>query len=1111
MTSAYDILIQKIDQFIRRYYLNQLIRGSLFFAAGFVVLLIVISALESVGYFTTNVRFFLFYGFIAYNVVVFLRYVLLPFLGILRIGRKVGAKEAARILGTYFKEEIRDKVTNALELRQFLDSQPERIELLEAAIDQKASAATVVPFNKAINIKGNLKYLPFFVIPFFVGLGIYLLAPGFFSQPVNRIVRYDMHFEKPSPFQFVVDSDLTGFRNENLTVQMKAQGHVLPSGAEVLVGGSRYRLDRLEPHLFTYMFRNLQDDFIFYVMAEGFRFGPYQVDVHVKPSLSHFTIEVIPPTYTRLSPERFVNIGDITVAEGSRISWEFNTRATGYVLFYKDQKQIQVNEESQDIYTTEIMANAGFQYLVQVKHDDTGVGDSLQYDVLVRADQHPRIQVESVQDSVMLAHIFHRGIIQDDYGFSKLEFAYKVVEDARVEDEDDATYIREQIDIDKTIVNQTFYHHIDVRTLYLRPGETIEYFFEVYDNDAIRGPKSTRSRLFSYYIPTREEMLAKTREDDETIREELSGGIGEVQEARQDLDHLRRQLLESDRISWEQQESIRDMLNKQQELEERMDQLSDFKRKTDIQREQFKESSERVKEKQEELQRIFDEVLSDELKDLFDQIREELEKLNRDEVYEMLSRMEFEFRDLEHQMDRALELFRQLEMERMLQESLELLTDLKESQDQLAEETESADSTEGLSEKQQELKERFDQVQEMLEDFRDKNKELSRPMQLDDTSELEQGIQQDMQDAADQLDQGDQQGGQQMQQDAGSKMDALSQRLQSMQQNMFMEQLAEDARALRQILENLIKTSFAQEDLLLEIRQVNVNDPRYVDFIQEQRKIHDDLRMIEDSLIALSKRQAQIESYVTREIAEIGINLRQGIHHLIERQRGQASSRQQFVMTHINNLALLLNESLQNMQMQMAGSSGMGMPQMGEGSEPSFQNMREMQEQLNQMLQQMQDGHQPMPGEIGEQPMSVSEAMARMAAEQEAIRKELQKMTDQLRNEGFGEMEELRDLQQEMERTELDMVRKQVNRQTINRQEQILTRLLEHERAELQREMEEKRVGTTAYDYEISNPEEIFEYNRIRNRELEMLRSLPPGLKPFYRTLVENYFLNVQE
>jgi uncharacterized protein with von Willebrand factor type A (vWA) domain len=144
----------------------------------------------------------------------------------------------------------------------------------------------------------------------------------------------------------------------------------------------------------------------------------------------------------------------------------------------------------------------------------------------------------------------------------------------------------------------------------------------------------------------------------------------------------------------------------------------------------------------------------------------------------------------------------------------------------------------------------------------------------------------------------------------------------------------------------------------------------------------------------------------------------------------------------------------------------------------------------------------------GAQPMSMSEQLARLAAEQEAIRMQLRKITEEYKRGGEN-TQALDQLQREMERTELDIVTRNITRQTIQRQQRILTRLLEHEKAQLQREQEERREGTTAKNYQISNPADVFEYNRNRNRELEMLRSLPPELKPFYRSLVENYFLNV--
>jgi putative component of toxin-antitoxin plasmid stabilization module len=1106
----YQLLLTKIDRFIRRYYLNLLVKGVLLFGAGFLILFLAFTLLEYIGYFNSAIRLVLLGVFVVFNAYVFIRYVLFPFLGMLRIGRRIGPAEAARILGLHFRNELGDRITNTLQLKEYLDRDDVNAELILAGIDQKAKAASVVPFRNAVNFRGNLRFLPFLLIPLLFVAGFLLLQPALIIEPAQRIIRYDAYYEKPAPFSFVLESETSGFRNENLPVSLRASGSVVPSEAEIIYNGGHFALQTEKPGQFAHTFRNLQDDFRFFVESGGFRFGPFDITVLQKPGFSHFQIEIEFPAYTRLPSESYSNMGDITVAEGAMLHFEMNTQGSGTARFVAGDTEYEPEEVRPGVFSLRLTAGESFPYTVYAWNEQAGKGDSLSYYVQVRPDQYPRIQVESYQDSVLLAHLFHRGLIQDDYGFTRLEFRHRVTGRRNDPPGEDVEFQVKAIDIDRYLNNQPFYHHLDMPALGVSPGQTLEYFFVVFDNDGVNGPKSSRTQVFSHYVPSMEEQIARSREADERIREELSGGMGEVKEARDEIESLRRQMLESERLSWEQTEGVRDLLDKQQEMEEKLQRISEQKKDNEVLSEQFRETHERIQEKQEELQKIFDEVLSDEMKELFDKIREELDLLDRNQVYDLLQQMDFEFRDLETQMDRALELFRQLEMERMLQESIDMLEKVRQDQAELSDETKEGGDAEEIAEEQEALKDEFEQVGDMLQEFREKNEQLSRPQPVDDTGELEDSIREMLEQAMQELMEGDMQGAQEQQEGAGQGMDQLSQRLQGMQQNMFMEQLAEDVRVLREILENLLKSSFSQEELMLEIRNVNVNDPRYVDLVQQQRKIKEDLSMIEDSLIALSKRQVQIQGIVTREIGEIHMNLDQGIEQLSNRQRGVGMSRQQFVMTHINNLALLLNESLQNMrmQMQMSMGQGEGMPM----PMPSFESLREMQEQMNEMLQQMQEGNDPMPGQQGEgRPMSESEAMARMAAEQEAIRRELQKLSEELLQQGVGDREALEELQRDMERNELDMLRKQIGRQTIMRQERIMTRLLEHEQAELEREMEERRVGNTAKSYDISNPESVFEYNRIRNRELEMLQSLPPGLKPFYRSLVESYFLNVQD
>ena len=1073
------------------------------------VLFILFVSIEYFGYLDSTIRQLLFFTFLLFNGYVFVRYVLIPFFGMIRIGKRISPDQAARLLSKYYPDDLNDQVTNVLQLKKYLDRNPGNAGLIMAAIDQKAKSAIVFPFHKAISLKGNYRFLPYVLLPLLVVLGVYLVQPAFLYEPAKRLVRYDMHFERPTPFQVEVVSSTEGFRHQDLEVVVQTHGEVVPSEAFLRMEGVRHPMSNPSSSTYSYTLRNLQEDKSFYVEAEGFTFGPFSIDVFEKPAFTHFHIEVDYPAYSGLEKEEFSNMGDLEVLYGSQVQWTFFTSGTDQVEFFIEDETLDVEKVRKGEFSASAPATESFDYSVFSGSEDRGRGDSLSYRVQVEKDAYPRIAVEEHRDEVMIAHLFYRGTIRDDFGFTGLRMFYRVMDQSQVSQEEEVPFKDEAVEIDPYMRNQTFYYHFDMQSVDVNPGETVEIYFEVFDNDPYHGPKSARSRVFSHYIPTEEEMVAEQRESEKRVQDGLREGRGEAGDARDQVEELRRQLLESEGVGWEQREMLQELLDKQKQMEEHIKEMAEEKKEQEARSEQFLEADERLKERQEELQQLFDEVMSDEMKALFEELQQKMDDLDRDDIYEMLDQVDFEFRDMEHSMDRALEMFRQFAMERLLQESIDRIENLHEKQDGLQEQTLQGEDMDNLGNQQEELNQAYENIRDILDDFRETNESLSRPHTLDETQPTEEEISKSLQKAVENLLENDLSGeAGQNQQDAMDQMDQLSETLRGMQERLFHEQLAEDARAIRMLLENLLKSSFAQEDLIYETQQANVNDPRFVEMIRDQRKIQSDMEIVEDSLIALGKRQMAIRSYVNREVAEVQQQMRETIDHMINRRQHQAASRQQYVMTHINNLTLMLNESLQDVQQQMAMGEGNGEDSDPGAGEPSFQNMREMQEQMNEMLEQIREGHQPMPGETGEE-MSLSEQMARMAAEQEAIRNELRRKEQEMRNQGQEMDEGLQDLQQQMEESELDMLRKELSSETMERQEDILTRLLEHEQAERQQEQEDIREGTTAIDYEISNPEEIFQYNRDREREVEMLRSLPPRLRPFFRQKVEMYFLHV--
>jgi len=1109
MSSTYNLLLKKIEKFIKRYYINLIIKGVLYFLAIVGLIFVLYTVLEFFGYFSKIVRAFFFYSFIAVSAFLLIKYIIIPLFKLFKIGKTLDEESAAIIIGKHFQGIIDDKIVNVLQLHKFIEQNDDNIDLLFAGIEQKSKKLVSVPFDSVINYKDNFKYALWAAIPLVIIITIFILSPFVIFDSTSRIIKYDATFERPAPFSVsLLNESLQVFQNKDFKLKMEVEGSALPEKLSVEYDGVKYSANKKANNLFNYSFSNVQRSKNFILHASGYKFGPYRIDVVPQPVINNFTIDVNSPSYTGIENKTFRNHGDINVALGSNIKMFFNTRFTEDIRIYIDGEERTMEKVEDGIFSFEKEVFENFEYKVFTRNEYTNAGDSLRYNINIIPDRYPEIAVEQHEDPVLLAHKFFTGNIRDDYGFDRLKFKYRIID----ERQDEKEFSKKNIRIDKTSRNQSFTYHFDLNSINIRPGQSIEYHFAVWDNDAINGPKKTRSRSFTFRAPSRDEITDQAMKDHQEIRDELGSSTSELSSGRDEIEQLRRNLLEKENIGWEEKESFKEIIDRHDMVKEKLEELSRKKKEAEKRQEQFKEQDEDIKKMQEELDKLFDEAVSKEMEELFEKIREELDKLGRDEMHEYLEKMDFELTHFEHQLERIMEMYKMLEFKNILQESIDHINSLSEEQSGLMEEQKDHEGEIGddFYEKQESIKDDFEKVSDLLDSLDSKNQEMQRPQNIPDTRDMQHNINYDMQKALDEMMEENLPKTLEHQQQSIDGLNEMSQMLSQFQSSMFQEDLAEDAKLLRQLLQNLLRTSFNQEDIMKEIRNININDPRYFELIQDQRRLVDDLQVIEDSLIALSKRQMHVESYIGREIAAVNMNIEKAIRDLIDRRRHSAASRQQFAMTHVNNLALMLNESLQDMQMQMAMMQGMGEPdQTGQGA-PSIQDIIDQQEKANQMLEQMREGHQPEPGETGEQ-MSHSEQLARMSAQQEAIRNMLRELTDEIRKDhtiGTGELESL---QQEMEQTELDIIKDQISRQTMIRQERILTRLLEHENALMKREKEEKRVGNIPDFYKLSNPEEFFEYNKIESGEMEFLKRKNIKFNNFYDQLIDNYFLKFKE
>ena len=230
----------------------------------------------------------------------------------------------------------------------------------------------------------------------------------------------------------------------------------------------------------------------------------------------------------------------------------------------------------------------------------------------------------------------------------------------------------------------------------------------------------------------------------------------------------------------------------------------------------------------------------------------------KEKTQDALEKMKLDAKDMEKELDRTLEAFKKMELEQKLDDAIKNLDKLAEEQKKLAEKTENKQGDHAdLKKQQEELNKKFDDLKKDIDDMEKKNAELEDPMKMPDTQKQEEEIKKDMEESGEQLDQKQNKKASKSQKSAAQKMEEMSQKMQ--QAKAEEEQEGEDEQALRQILENLLAVSFAEEELMNKIKVVDRANPQYLKLIQQQKKIKDDAKMIEDSLFALSKRQPKIE------------------------------------------------------------------------------------------------------------------------------------------------------------------------------------------------------------------------------------------------------------
>lgn len=1117
------LIYQKLEDFIRKFYTNELLRGTIFFVGIGLLYFIFTLFVEYFLWLKPAARTVLFVLFVAVELFLLLRFILFPLFKLFKLQKGIDYNQASNIIGNHFNE-VGDKLTNFLQLSQDRNQS----ELLLASIEQKAATLQPIPFGNAINLGKNKKYLPLAVIPILFFLFFLISGKGeILSQSFNRVVNFKQQFTPPAPFEIVlVNNNLQTEQNKDFLVKVKTVGKVVPENAMIYIGDESYFMETTKAGEFEFVIPKPVEDTEFHIEANDVSSHDYELKVVTVPSIANFEMILNFPAYLNKKPEVIKGTGNAVIPEGTKVTWRMNTLATQKVDWVNSANRFTFAKQD-NVFTLSKSILQNVEYQILTSNNKVQHYEKLNYQISVIKDQFPTITVNNAPDSLKVNKNYVLGQVSDDYGLSKLQIVYYP------KDKPNAAK-KALINVKKDVYDQFVFAFPS--NLPVEEGVSYEYYFEIFDNDAIHHCKSTKSSVFSNRIATetekQDEMLQQQNDNINSLAKSLKAQDKQLSE----MERLQKMGKEKDNLDYKEQQKVNDFIQRQKQQDEMMKEFSE-KMKENL--EQFK--SEKKDEKKELLQDRLEKT-KEELeknKKLLDELQKLNDKISKEELFEKMQKFQQASKNQTKSLEQLVELTKRYYVEKKAEQIANKLDKLAEKQDKLADKSE-----ENSVEKQDDINKEFDKIQEELNDLEQENKELKSPMDIPNSDEQEKSIDEDMKNAKEQLQKQQKEKAKPKQKSAAKKMKQMSQKMSEQMQSGDMEQMEEDVAMLRQILDNLLAYSFSQEDVMKQFKNLKRGAPSFNKNLKIQQDLKQQFKHVDDSLFAMSLRNPKIAEDVTKEIGNVQYNVDKALENLAEANVAKGNSHQQYAVSSANRLADMLSDILNSMQMslQMEGQ-GQGKPKPGQGQGSGMQlpDIIKKQESLAEKMKKgMKKGEKPgegQEGKEGEKPgqgqqgskdgkgqkggksgqsegsekggeqgqdgEGDAKAIMEIYKEQQQLREALEK---ELKKQGVGGNGQ--NALDQMKQIEKQLLNKGFNNETLQKVLNLKYELLKLEKAVQQQGQDKKRQSETN-NKEFNNqanalPTRLQEY--LNSIEILNRQSLP--LRSNFNQKVQEYFIN---
>jgi len=1075
------------------------------------VIFLLLIIFEAIGNLSSDIRTILFYSYLIVTTFTIGLYVAFPFIKDFIYYVHPDYVETAGKVGAYYPD-IKDELANAVQLINENNINYSN-QLVDAVIKNIYSKTETLNFNAVIDFTSVKKLWKLYIATFIATIILVFFVPSLHSAAI-RFLNYNKNYASPPKFVFEItpgNKEIT--KGDNITITIKAVGE---QPKEIYFSTkSEEQTEFLEKILspdslgiFTFYINNIKSSLEYFAAAENITSEKYKISVINRPIISSLELTITPPSYTRLPELTQKDNGNVTALIGSKIKLETTSsrELSNATLMFSDSTSKKMNIVSSKASVDFIVAKeTGYYIFIEDAQGYSNI-NPITYSIKTLVDENPSIEMISPNENIKLGNQSKVSLvskISDDYGFSKMNLNFRLSASKYRSTTEDFTKV--PVTISSQQKEEEVYFVWDLVPLVLAEGEVISYYFEVFDNDNITGPKSTKTKLFTITVPSLDELYAEAENKQKESAKDLEHTLKDAEQLKQEMQKLSDDMKQNSKeISWQEKERVEKAVEKFKEITKKIEDASQklSEMKNDLAKNNL--LSEEVLQKYNELQELLEKMSSEEMKAAFKRLQDSLNSLNRDNVQMSMEEMKANEEYIRKSIERTLNLLKRIQVEQKTDELVKRTEELVQKIDELKNKTEQSNLSDKI--KRDELANRQKNITSDLKKLNEETNKLNEKMnELSDMpkdqmeklkSELDKQNNEQLSDEAlKNLQQMQKMQGMQNQQKLSQNMSGMLKQMQDLQNAMQQMNQMKVFYDMMKILDDLLTLSKDQESLKNKTEQFGLYSNEFSKSSREQSEIQNNLGKVLQKIGDLSQKTFAITPEMGKALGKALADMQQSINAMQNQQGPPAAQMQKNAMSSLNEAATLMKGAMD--QMMSGGSQGGGMMSLMQ----QLQQLSQQQMDLNKLTQMLNQG------QMTQEMMS---QMQRLAQQQEAIRKSLEQLNQETKEAGQSKklVSNLEKILSEMKEVVTNLQSEKMNDDLVKKQERILSKLLDAQTSMNERDYEKDRESSAGKDFNRTSPPDLILSTDEGKNKLkdELLKAIREGYKKDYEDLIRKYF-----